>query len=120
MVPNPRDFGTLAATFSNHVANPDTAFRGGDLWIRYPDGTLRNLTQAAGYGNAGFQGANSIAVRDPSVHWDSNKIIFSMVIGAPTAQYQVGTFRWQLYEITNFRSSETPIITHQSTPVMTR
>lgn len=111
MVPNPRDFGTLAATFSNHVANPDTAFRGGDLWIRYPDGTLRNLTQAAGYGNAGFQGANSIAVRDPSVHWDGNKIIFSMVIGAPTAQYQVGTFRWQLYEITNFGSSETPIIT---------
>jgi len=34
MVPNPSDFGTHAATFGNHVANPDTAFRGGDLWIR--------------------------------------------------------------------------------------
>jgi len=110
-VPNPRDFGTMAATFSNHVANPDTAFRGGDLWIRYPDGTLRNLTQAAGYGNSGFQGANSIAVRDPSVHWDGNKIIFSMVVGAPTAQYQLGTFRWQLYEIINFGSGQSPIIT---------
>ncbi len=110
-VPNPRDFGTMAATFSNHVANPDTAFRGGDLWIRYADGTLKNLTSAAGYGNVGQQGASSIAVRDPAVYWNGTKAIFSMVIGAPTAQYQVGTYRFQLYEITGLGPSDTPVVT---------
>lgn len=111
MVPNPADFGTLAATFGNHIANPDTAFRGGDLWIRYPDGTLRNLTEAAGYGNTGFQGATSIAVRDPAVYWDGTKIIFSMVVGAATQRYQVTSHKWQLYEMTGIGSSETPVIT---------
>jgi len=114
MVPNPSDFGTLAATFSNHVGDPGSAFRGGDLWIRYSDGTLKNLTSAAGFGNAGFQGAQSIAVRDPSVHWDGNKIIFSMIVGAPTQQYQVNTYRWQLYEITGLGSSQTPVVTKVS------
>ncbi|MCC6952736.1 MAG: hypothetical protein IT290_01320 [Deltaproteobacteria bacterium] len=111
MVPNPADFGTLAATFGNHVPNPNTAYRGGDLWIRYADGTLRNLTLAGGYGTTGFQGANAIAVRDPAVHFDGNKIIFSMVVGAPTQQYQLTSHRWQLYEVTSFGPSETPVIT---------
>ena len=110
MVPNPIDFGTLAATFGNHVPSPQQAYRGGDLWIRYSDGTLRNLTAAAGYGNTGFQGASSIAVRDPAVHWDGNKIIFSMLIGAPTQRYQLTNFKWQLYEITGIGAAETPVI----------
>lgn len=111
MVPNPADFGTLAATFGNHIPNPNTAYRGGDLWIRYPDGTLKNLTQSAGYGNTGFQGASSIAVRDPSVHWDGTKIIFSMVVGAATSQYQVTNHKWQIYEMTGIGSGQTPVIT---------
>lgn len=111
MVPNPNDFGTLAATFGNHVPNPNTAIRGGDMWVRYPDGTLKNLTLSAGYGNTGFQGASSIAVRDPAVHWDGNKIIFSMVIGNPTSQYQLVNYKWQLYEMTGIGQSETPVIT---------
>lgn len=63
--------------------------RGGDLWIRYPDGSLKNLTALAGYGSTnpdGFQDDNAIAVRDPSVHWGGDKAIFSMVIGAPEIQ----------------------------------
>lgn len=111
MVPNPNDFGTLAATFGNHVPNPNTAYRGGDLWIRYPDGSLKNLTQSAGYGNSGFQGATSIVVRDPSVHWDGGKIIFSMIVGAATQRYQVTNYRWQLYEVTGIGQSETPVLT---------
>lgn len=110
MTPNPADFGTTAATFGNHIATPNLAYRGGDLWIRYSDGSLKNLTSAAGYGNTGFQGANAIAVRDPSVHWDGNKVIFSMVVGAPTQQYQLTSHRWQLYEITGLSASETPVI----------
>ena len=45
----------------------DSAARGGDLWIRYPDGTLQQPDgRAAGFARAdGFQGASSIAVREP-------------------------------------------------------
>lgn len=111
MVPNPADFGTTAATFGNHLTNPSVAFRGGDLWIRYADGTLKNLTRAAGYGTTGFQGAIGIAVRDPSVHWDGNKAIFSMLRGGATQQYQITADRWQLYEITGLALNDTPVIT---------
>ncbi len=111
MVPNPADFGTLAATFSNHQGGPNVAFRGGDLWIRYPDGSLKNLTSVAGYGSTGMQGATSIAVRDPAVHWDGTKAIFSMIIGNPTQRYQLTDHRWQLYEITGLGAADTPIIT---------
>ncbi len=60
------DFTTIGSTFGNHRATMQSVGRGGDLWIRYPDGTLKNLTAAAGYGSTdptGFQGANAIAVR---------------------------------------------------------
>jgi hypothetical protein len=108
--PLPGDFTTVNAVFGNHRAGVQESTRGGDLWIRYPDGALKNLTAAAGYGMDGFQGANAIAVRDPSVYWDGSKAIFSMATGAPTEQYQVATFYWQLYEITGLGQNETPVI----------
>lgn len=37
----------------------------------------------------GMQGANAIAVREPSVHWSGSKAVFSMVVGAPTQRYEV-------------------------------
>src|SRR5205807_9901503 len=80
-VPVPADFTTVASTFGNHLASVAEAPRGGDLWIRYPDGTTKNLTRAAGFGNGGMQGA-AIAVREPSVHWSGMKALFSMVVGA--------------------------------------
>jgi len=109
--PQPSDFTTVTALFGNHRGNMDSAPRGGALWIRYQDGTLRNLTLAAGYGHDGPQHTNGIAVREPCVHWDGNKAIFSMVVGAPSKQYQVSAYYWQLYEITNFGPNETPVIT---------
>lgn len=109
--PWPYDFTTVNATFGSHLGNMSAAPRGGDLYIRYTNGTLKNLTQAAGYGQTGLQGASAIAVRDPSVHWDGTKVVFSMVVGAPTAQYQVDTYYWQLYEVTGLGSSDTPVIT---------
>ena len=82
--PVPADQLTVATTFGNHRGEPRAASRGGDLWIRYPDGTLKNLTAAAGKGSGnGFQGASSIAVRDPSQYFDGTKALFSMVTGAP-------------------------------------
>lgn len=110
-VPVPADFTTIGSVFGNHRGNLDAVTRGGDLWIRYPDGSLKNLTLAAGYGEVGMQGANAIAVRDPSVHWDGQKALFSMVIGAPTRQYEVQSYYWQLYEITGLGKNETPVIT---------
>ena len=73
----------VASVFGNHQGLIANAPRGGDLWIRYPDGTVKNLTAAAGFGTSGFQGARGIAVREPSVHWSGTKAIFSMVVGAP-------------------------------------
>ncbi|MFZ2727032.1 MAG: hypothetical protein WAX77_12320 [Methylococcaceae bacterium] len=109
-VPIPQDFCSINATFCNHQARIDSSGRGGDLWIRYPDGTLKNLTQAAGYGQTGLQGNKAIQVRDPAVHWNGKKIIFSMVVGAPS-HYQWKTFYWQLYEITGLGKNDTPVIT---------
>ena len=91
------DFATIGAVFANHRGGSNLVGRGGDLYIRYPDGSLRNLTAEAGFGNAGPQRAASIAVRDPAVSWDGSKAIFSMVIGAPPQQYQWTDSYWQLY-----------------------
>ncbi|MCA9201153.1 MAG: hypothetical protein KDA87_26615, partial [Planctomycetales bacterium] len=109
-VPQPEDFATIASTFANHMATMQAAPRGGDLYIRYTDGTLKNLTAAAGYGSSGMQGANAIAVRDPSVSWDGSKVIFSMVVGAPN-RYDYNPYRWQIYEISNLGKNQTPLIT---------
>jgi Hydrazine synthase alpha subunit middle domain len=97
---------TVTAIGGNHLATTAAAPRGGDLMIRYPDGSLKNLTRSFGYGEAGFsQGASSIAVRDPHVHWSGQRALFSMVVGtAPTAH-------WQIYEITGLGRYDTPVIT---------
>src|SRR3954470_4228897 len=105
------DFATIGAVFANHHADMQSVGRGGDLWIRYPDGSLKNLTATAGYGSSGLQGANAIAVRDPAVSWDGTKALFSMVVGAPTQRYQVKTFFWQLYEVSGMGQNQTPVIT---------
>lgn len=110
-VPNPTDFTTANSPFGNQLATLESIARGGDLYIRYPSGALKNLTAAAGFGSVGFQGANAIAVRDPSVHWSGTKALFCMVVGAPTKQFQVGSYRWQIYEITGLGMNETPVIT---------
>jgi hypothetical protein len=109
--PHPDDFATVNSTFGNHRASLDSVPRGGDLYIRYSDGSLKNITQSAGFGMSGLQGSNGIAVRDPAVHWDGNKILFSMVIGAPTQRYQVESYVWQLYEVTGIGKNQTPVIT---------
>jgi hypothetical protein len=111
-VPIPYDFTAIASVFGNHRTDMDSVGRGGDLYIRYPDGTLKNLTALAGYGlPGGFQGSTSIAVREPSVHWSGTKALFSMVIGAPPQQYQYVTRYWQIYEVTGLGVGDTPVIT---------
>ncbi len=110
-VPTMNDFASRASTFGNHTAGMDQVARGGDLMIRYPDGTLRNLTREAGFGMDGRQGANAIAVREPTVHWSGNKAVFSMVVGAPSAQYQVATYFWQMYEVSGLGRGQMAAVT---------
>src|SRR5438477_6067089 len=105
-------FVAVASAFGNHLGGTKWAPRGGDLYIRYPDGTTRNLTRAAGYGVSGAQHTNGIAVRQPAIHRSGTKAVFSMVVGAPADANDTTTFYWQLYEITNFLDpAATPIIT---------
>lgn len=102
------DFATIGAVFANHRASLSSTGRGGDLYIRYGDGTLRNLTQEAGFGVAsGLQGPNAISVRDPAVHWSGTKAVFSMAIGAPAQQFQVAQYYFQLYEVSGFGPGQT-------------
>jgi hypothetical protein len=112
-VPIPGDFTSIGSTFGNHKATLESCGRGGDLYVRYPDGLIKNLTRAPGYGTWGSQLTNGIAVRQPCVHWSGRKAVFSMVVGAPRFQYDYATVSyWQLYEITNFTdAAAVPIIT---------
>ena len=110
----------VTSAMQSPLADTKSSARGGALWIRYANGTTRNLTAAAGFGGpvdangnaTGFQGANGIAVMHPSVHWSGTKALFSMVVGAPTSGGDTSVFHWQLYEISNFATGQTPIITH--------
>jgi len=103
-------FASRTTTFGNHLASAQAVPRGGDLMIRYPDGSVRNLTQEAGFGATGFQGNNAIAVREPAVHWSGTKALFSMVIGSPATRYEVRQFQWQLYEVSGLAKGETAAI----------
>jgi hypothetical protein len=101
-------------TFSNHGTSITDSVPGGDLYLRYPDGTLRNLTQEAGWGVAsgGVQGgAKAIAVRQPSVHWSGDKALFSMLTGGPTSRYDNPKRTWQMYEVTGLKPGEKAVIT---------
>jgi hypothetical protein len=111
-VPTPGEvFASRGSTFANHLGSIVSAPRGGDLMIQYPDGTLRNLTKEAGYGMDGLQGANAIAVREPTLHWSGTKAIFSMVIGAPPTQYTQIDKQWQMYEVTGLGKGQPVVIT---------
>lgn len=109
--PAPGDFTSRLSSFGNHTSSSLQAPRGGDLWIRYPDGSLRNLTKEAGFGQEGLQeGANAIAVRDPAVHWNADRAVFSMLVGAPVG-FAITKYYWQLYEVTGLAAGETARIT---------
>ncbi|HEV2694815.1 MAG TPA: hypothetical protein VG347_18115 [Verrucomicrobiae bacterium] len=112
-LPVPEDFTTVGSVFGNQLPDLDSCGRGGDLYIRYPDGSVKNLTLAAGYGQTGLQTTNAIAVRQPSVFWDGTRAVFSMVIGAPEHQFDYSSNPvWQLYEVTNFTDPNAlPVIT---------
>lgn len=98
----------VATPIASHRTDPQSVPRGGDLWIRYPDGSLRNLTKEAGYGVDGAQDSTSaVAVRQPVVHWSGTKALFAMLVGSPTQQSQDTDYRWNLFEVTGFLQGQT-------------
>ena len=110
--PHSRDFTTIVSTFGNHLSNPSAAPRGGDLYIRYSDGTLRNLTEEAGFG---LTAETEIAVRDPHVHWDAQTALFAMVVGGVTQNDYTPVY-WQLYEVTGIAQGQQVSITKLNQP----
>jgi len=106
-VPTGYDFVnmTISAPFANHLPTTLAAPRGGDLVLMGTNGSLRYLTQEAGFGSTGggalLTGNQAIAVRNPAVSYDATKAIFSMVVGAPATVGGAENYTWQLYEITN-------------------
>src|SRR4051812_46199190 len=60
---------SVVTPLGNHLPDTAHAGRGGDLWLRYTNGALKNLTRAAGFGTTGVQHGVGIAVRDPVVDW---------------------------------------------------
>ncbi|MGZ5199236.1 MAG: HzsA-related protein [Telluria sp.] len=98
-VPLATDEAARLSAFANHLTGIDAVPRGGDLMLRYPDGTLRNLTQEAGFGAA-------VAVREPASDWDGRRAIFSMLVGD-----QGANAFWQLYEATGLGKGEHAHIT---------
>jgi len=106
------DFANIMSTFGTHKGNTESAPRGGDLYIRYADGTLRNLTAETGYGT---QPGQDIAVRDPYPHWSGTKALFSMVIGG-TTQNGTNEVYFQIYEITGIGQGETAEVNKLAQP----
>ena len=104
------------AGFGNHLADTWHAPRGGDLWLRKPNGSLTNLTRGLGFGLAGTQHAGGIAVRDPAVNWDGTRALFSMVVGAPASATDTNQFFWQLFEITGLPNGPYAITTISGQP----
>jgi hypothetical protein len=94
-------FLSVVTIFGNQQADTAHAGRGGDLWLMTTNQTLVNLTRKGGLGTNGIQHGIGIDVRDPQIHWSGTKVLFSMVVGAPTNSTDTTQFYWQLYEITN-------------------
>lgn len=95
----------VTGTFGNQ--DPSKAPRGGDLEIVYPDGSVRSLTAEAGYGARGaLQDDDAIAVRQPCVHWDGDRALFSMVVGPQDDD----DARWQIYEVSGLGQGDVATI----------
>lgn len=133
--PNPggsNDLGTHTTTFGNGLPTVQSAPRGGSLFFLQADGTLRDLLdealkngcEAGGDAICNEAGAfavdasgllvNGYVVRRPIVHWDADRVLFSMTYGTILEQHDGPTppdIKWQLYEITGLDPDDAPLLT---------
>jgi hypothetical protein len=124
------DIATVTGTFSTHLPSLQAAPRGGSLHILYSNGTLRDLLAdaiaeacanarpaCAAVGPFAVNGSNTLtnayAAREPMVHWDGDKVIFSLLTKVSPAQFQVipASTRWQMYEIAGLAQGSSPVLT---------
>ncbi len=110
-------FLSVVTIFGNQEADTTHAARGGDLWLMLTNTSLVNLTRNGGFGTNGVQDKVGIGVRDPAIHWGGRKVLFSMVVGAPTNATDGTVFHWQLYEVTNL---DAVIANTNTKPAITR
>ena len=130
--PNPlgvADFATVTAAFGSHRGTTEAAPRGGSLHVLYEDGDVVDILDAAFKAACSAQsplcdprGAREIdedgllihgvAVRDPVVHWDGDRILFAMSVGAVQYEnrWRTHEFYWRLYEIEGLAKDATPVI----------
>src|ERR1041385_9087456 len=92
-------FLSVVTEFGNHLPDTAHAGRGGDLWLMTTNLGLVNLTRRAGFGTNGVQAGVGIDARDPAIHWSGKKLLFSMLVGAPTGPSDSTQFYWQMYEL---------------------
>src|SRR6478672_7355705 len=85
---------SCVSPFGNHLGGTAFAGRGGSLWVRFgPNAVpalnhqLMDLLAVADWSAVpgGKPAANTIAVRNPHVHWNAGRAVFSMVTGAPAS-----------------------------------
>ena len=111
-MPIAADFATIGAVFANHHADMQSVGRGGDLWIRYPDGTLKNLTADR---RLRQQRLCRARMRSPCATRRSAGMARRRSSAWSWARRhnstQVKTFFWQLYEVTGLGQNQTPVIT---------
>ena len=80
-------YTSCVSPFGNHLGGTAFAGRGGSLWVRFgPNATsalnhqLVDLLAVADWSAVpgGKPAANTIAVRNPHVHWNAGRAVFSM------------------------------------------
>jgi hypothetical protein len=113
-----QSYQSCVSPFSNHLADTAHAGRGGSLYVRFSDAQVVDLLAVADWSAiaGGQPAANTVAVRNPAVNWTADKVVFSMVVGAPSGPGDTTTFTWQLYEITlptqvQLNASVKPVLT---------
>ncbi|BCU78751.1 hypothetical protein llg_34660 [Luteolibacter sp. LG18] len=106
---------TSVSVFGNHLGDTYSAPRGGSLWLRRSASGANQFVDLLNTATWNIPGGKpnlaTVAVRDPSVHWNGGIVLFSMVIGVPSSASDTTVFVWQLYEVTNLATGQTPVIT---------
>ena len=130
--PNPlgaMDFATVTAAYGSHRGTTEAAPRGGSLHILYDDGSSVDILDAAlkaacdiGAPECDPRGArevnedgllvHGVAVRTPVIHWDGDRVLFAMSVGAVQHEnrWRTHEFKWRLFEIEGLAHGATPLI----------
>ncbi len=123
------DFAVVTGTFGNHRGTTYAAPRGGSLFVQYGNGNVVDILDKA-FKAACDQGlttceprgsrtidangllTHGVAVRAPTVHWNGDRVLFSMSLGATLEadRFVPAEYFWQIYEIEGLSAEDTPVL----------